>query len=276
MLFRSGTFLRVLSELLGDYAGNTDFSTLIADRDSGKAPRNDIAAMAGKRFVTAQESREGARFDESLIKTLTGGDLITARFLHKEFFTFRPTWKIWLATNHRPEIRGTDDGIWSRPRLIPFNVSFEGREDKGLKARLMQRDQLSGILKWAFDGCRAYLQDGKLSCPSLVMDATAEYKSDSDVMQRFLDECCFRGEGFSSRSRALYQAFVKWANSTGDPSMNETAFGRRMREKGFEKRHTERGSVYSGIAVKRSADESLRIPRDGDQRSELMSITIPK
>ena len=90
-----GTFLRVLSAVLGDYAANTDFSTLVADRDRGRGPRNDIASIAGKRFVTAQESREGAQFDEALIKALTGGDLITARFLHKEFFTFRPTWKIW-------------------------------------------------------------------------------------------------------------------------------------------------------------------------------------
>jgi putative DNA primase/helicase len=151
-----GTFLRVLSAMLGDYAANTEFSTLIADRDRGKGPRNDIASIAGKRFVTAQESREGAQFDESLIKALTGGDLITARFLHKEFFTFRPTWKIWLATNHKPEIRGTDDGIWSRPKLIPFTVSFEGREDRGLKDALLNPQELSGILRWAVEGCREY------------------------------------------------------------------------------------------------------------------------
>ena len=143
----------MLSAVLGDYAANTEFSTLIADRDRGKGPRNDIASIAGRRFVTAQESCEGAQFDESLIKALTGGDLITARFLHKEFFTFRPTWKIWLASNHKPEIRGTDDGIWSRPNLIPFTVSFEGREDRGLKAALLTPQELSGILRWAVEGC---------------------------------------------------------------------------------------------------------------------------
>jgi hypothetical protein len=110
-----GTFLRALTALLGDYAATTEFSTLISDPDRCKGVRNDIAALAGRRFVTAQESREGAHFDESLIKTLTGGDLITARFLNKEFFTFLPTWKIWLATNHKPNIKGSDDGIWSRP-----------------------------------------------------------------------------------------------------------------------------------------------------------------
>lgn len=119
-----GVFLRVLLALAGAYACNTTFSTLVADRDRSRAPRNDIAALAGKRLVTAQESNEGAQLDESVIKALTGGDLITARFLNHEFFTFRPTWKIWLATNHKPEIRGTDTGIWSRPKLIPFTESF--------------------------------------------------------------------------------------------------------------------------------------------------------
>src|SRR6202011_4862149 len=115
-----GTLLRVLSAVLGDYAANTEFSTLIADRDRGKGPRNDIAAIAGKRFVTAQESKEGAQLDESLIKALTGGDLITARFLHREFFTFRPTWKIWLATKHKPKNLSSDVRLSSWPALSPI------------------------------------------------------------------------------------------------------------------------------------------------------------
>lgn len=243
-----GTFLRVLSEVLGDYAGNCEFSTLIVDRD-GRAPRNDVAAMAGKRFITAQESREGARLDESLIKSLTGGDLITARFLHREFFTFKPTWKIWLATNHRPEIHGTDDGIWSRPRLIPFDVSFEGREDKTLKQRLTHPSELAGILAWAVSGCRDYLTDGSLAYPDTVTTATAQYRNDSDFVQRFIDECCRVAEGLSGRARALYQAFSKWATSAGEGCMTETAFGRRLVEKDFTKDHTMKGAVYAGIAL---------------------------
>ena len=246
-----GTFLRVLSEVLGDHAYNTEFSTLIADPRNARSPRNDIAAMAGKRFVTAQESKEGARLDESLIKTLTGGDLITARFLHKEFFTFRPTWKIWLATNHRPEIQGTDDGIWSRPRLIPFAVSFEGREDKELKARLMEPDELSGILRWAVEGCSEYLKNG-LAYPAAVTQATAEYKADSDVLQRFVEEWCDVASNFSSRSHDLYQAYTKWATGTGETPMTETMFGRRMPEKGFERTRDDRGAKYAGIAVRKA------------------------
>ena len=240
-----GTFLRALSAALGEYTAITEFSTLIADRDRGKGPRNDVAALVGKRFVTAQESREGAQFDESLIKALTGGDLITARFLHKEFFTFRPTWKIWLATNHKPEIHGTDTGVWSRPRLIPFTVSFQGRENHGLKDALLEDKQLSGILRWAVEGCREYLAYG-LEYPEEVLEATAAYKFESDQVEQFLAACCVLGDGLSARARPLYMEFCKWAEGTR--VMSETAFGRRMVEKGFQKQHTDRGNLYLGLA----------------------------
>ena len=190
-----GTFLGTLLAVFGKYGCNTEFSTLIADRDRGKAPRNDIAALAGKRFVVSQESREGAALDESLIKTLTGGDVITARFLHKEFFTFRPTWKIWLATNHKPAIQGTDQGIWSRPKLVPFTVNFSGHEDRGLKAALLEPTELSGILRWAVEGCRDYLREG-ISYPDEVLKATAEYQAESDLIGRFLEEQCEVGVAF--------------------------------------------------------------------------------
>jgi putative DNA primase/helicase len=231
--------------MLGDYGMNSEFSTLIADRDRAKGPRNDIAALAGKRFVTAQESREGAQFDESLIKTLTGGDVITARFLHKEFFTFSPTWKIWLATNHKPEIRGTDTGIWSRPRLIPFTVSFDGREDRGLKSALLDPSELSGVLRWAVEGCRDYLADG-LQYPEEVLQATAAYRQESDLVEQFIAECCLRGDAFRAKARPLYQTFAKWAEGTS--GMTETAFGRRLTEKGYQKTHGASGTTYLGIA----------------------------
>lgn len=241
-----GTFLRTLLAVFGDYATNTEFSTLIADRDRARGPRNDVATLAGKRFVTAQESREGAQLDESLIKALTGGDLITARFLHKEFFTFRPTWKIWLATNHKPEIRGTDTGIWSRPKLIPFTVSFDGRENMGLKDALMAPAELSGVLKWAVDGCREYLDDG-LRYPDEVLQATAMYRSESDLVGQFIAECCVQGDGFRTKARPLYQEFAKWAEGTN--GMTETAFGRRLAEKGLRKVHGDTGNHYVGIAL---------------------------
>ncbi len=252
-----GVFLRVLIALLGDYSFSTDISTLIADKETSKRPRNDIAAMAGRRFVCAQESREGAHLDEALIKSLTGGDLISARFLHREFFTFRPTWKIWLATNHRPEIRGSDVGIWSRPKLIPFGVNFEGREDRSLKDALLQPAELSGILNWAIEGCRMYLKDG-LRYPEAVTSATRQYRADSDVIGRFIEEVCVTGCG-SVLARPLYQEFSKWSAEVGEPSLTETAFGLRMKERGYVKQRGSRGVMYLGIGL-RSRDHREEMP----------------
>jgi putative DNA primase/helicase len=248
-----GTFLRTLSAVLGTYATNTAFSTLIADRDHAKGPRNDIAALAGKRFVSAQESNEGVRFDEALIKSLTGGDLITARFLHQEFRTFAPTWKIWLSTNNPPEIRGTDGGIWSRPKLIPFTVSFKGREDRSLKDTLLDPNELSGILCWAAEGAREYLECG-LEYPDEVVKATEDYKAESNMVARFVQECCVCADGLRAKARPLYQEFSRWAEGSG--GMSETAFGRRLTDMGFQKTHTGRGTVYVGIAPMNANTES--------------------
>jgi putative DNA primase/helicase len=252
-----GTFLRVLLELLGDYGMNMDISALIADKGSGKGRRNDLAAMAGRRFVVTQESREGAQLDEALIKALTGGDLITARFLFKEHFTFRPTWKIWLATNHRPEIRGSDSGIWSRPKLIPFDVSFAGREDRGLKDALLDPQELSGILNWAVEGCLRYQEDG-LQYPQVVIEATAQYKSDSDFIGRFIEECCVTGRAFSVAARSLYQALTTWVSDTGEKAITETAFGLKMKERKYEKARGAKGMTYTGIGFPVSGGQAER------------------
>jgi putative DNA primase/helicase len=139
-----GTLLRTLTTLLADYAMTADFSTFLAGpRDRG--PRDDVANMRGRRLVVSQEVREGAPLAESLLKWLTGGDRIRARNLYERSVEWLPTHKIWLAVNHKPVIRGTDDAIWSRIKLVPFDVSFAGREDRQLKTKL--EGELEGILR---------------------------------------------------------------------------------------------------------------------------------
>ena len=124
-------------------------------------------------------------------------------------------------------------------------MSFEGRENRVLKDALLEEKQLSGILRWAVEGCREYLEHG-LEYPDEVLEATAAYKSESDKVEQFLAECCVRGDGFSARARPLYLEFCKWAEGTS--GMSETAFGCRMVEKGFAKQHTDRGNIYLGLA----------------------------
>jgi putative DNA primase/helicase len=241
-----GTYLKLLAAILGEYAGTADFSTFVATRDD-RAPRDDVANMHGKRFIAAQESREGAALAESLIKWLTGGDAVRARRLYENSWEFDPTHKLWLATNHKPIIRGTDPAIWSRIRLIPFDVSFEGKEDRTLKTALM--DELPGILAWAIEGCLRWQEEG-LPLSASVEKATREYRDESDQLGRFIEERCIVGEFVSVLGRVLYSSYKTWAHDAGEPDLTETAFGRRMTEKGFQKRHTDRGKSYSGIALR--------------------------
>ncbi|HYU47276.1 MAG TPA: phage/plasmid primase, P4 family, partial [Terriglobales bacterium] len=173
------TFLEVLQALLGDYAESTPSASLLAkDRHDGIP--NDIARLRGARLVTAVEIGEGKRLNEELVKRLTGQDTMTARFLFAEFFDFHAEFKLWIACNHLPTIRGTDHAIWRRIRLIPFTVTIpDEQQDKKLPGKLQA--ELPGILRWAIQGCLAW-QEQELSTPSEVIAATKDYRALMDVI----------------------------------------------------------------------------------------------
>lgn len=238
-----GTLLKTLQTMLGDYASTADFSTFIATRDD-RGPRDDVANMRGRRFVVSQEVREGAPLAEALIKWLTGGDLVRARNLYERSVEWQPVHHLWLAVNRKPIIRGTDQGIWSRIRLIPFAVSFEGREDRTLKANLLSEQ--AGILAWAVQGCLAWQRDG-LGTSKSVQTATAEYRIESDQLARFIEECCVTLQTAQSPARKLYECYRHWAGKGGEETISETSFGLNLIERGFIKEHTKRGNVYKGV-----------------------------
>ncbi|MBS1854337.1 MAG: hypothetical protein JST11_03145 [Acidobacteria bacterium] len=241
-----GVFIRTLMEALGDYAVTADFSTFTAQCDRG-GPRDDLANMRGRHFVSAQEGREGASLAEGLIKWLTGGDLIRARRLYENSYEFRPTHKIWLVTNHKPVIRGTEPAIWSRIKMVPFDVSFEGREDRTLKEAMLR--ELPGVLAWAVEGCLRWQEDGLLF-PETVCQATAEWRGESDRVARFLDERCARGEFLGVRARALYSEYRRWAGEAGEEPMSERSFCQRIAAMGFERKRRGDGSWYCGVGLK--------------------------
>lgn len=245
-----GTLLKILCIKLGDYAGTADFSAFVQRRDDS-GPRDDVANMRGKRLIMAQEAREGAALAESLIKWLTGGDRVRARRLFENSSEFDPTHKIWLATNHKPAIRGTDPAIWSRIKLVPFDVSFLGREDRTLKVVL--QDELPGILAWAVEGCLRWQEDG-LDFPESVTIATEEYRVESDSIGRFVDEHCVVGEFAQAKARNLYAAYRQWAEGAGEHPMTETAFGRRLAERGYEKGRVLGGLFYRGVGVRGASE----------------------
>ena len=179
------TLLELIAEMLGDYSLRTPTETLMV-KPYNQIP-NDLAQLPGRRFVHASESEEGKRLSESLIKDLTGRDTISARFMRGEFFQFQPVCKLWLRTNHKPVIRGTDNAIWDRIRLIPFDLRIsEEQEDCGLPGRL--REELPGILAWAVGGCLSWQAHG-LGLPTEVKIASATYRAEMDQLAAFLSEC---------------------------------------------------------------------------------------
>lgn len=222
-------FLQTLMALLGDYAGNASFETFDANKRNEAS--NDLAALRGRRLVTVIETEEGRRLAEARVKSVTGQDIITCRFLYAEYFSYRPTYKIWIAMNHLPQIRGTDNGIWRRILLIPFTQSFIGREDKSLEETL--RGELDGILQWALEGLRQWWQRG-LEPPRRVLDATNQYRADSDQVGRWMDERCVQTPNTFLSSGKGYEDYKKWCGEGGEEPMSQNKWSRRMNEKGLE------------------------------------------
>jgi putative DNA primase/helicase len=225
------TFIEVVRRVLGEYAVQSDSSALLVQRSGG--PRNDIARLAGARFVAATETAEGQKLDAAMVKQLTGGDVVTTRFLYQESFEFYPEFKLFLSTNHKPRVRGDDDAIWRRMRLVPFTVTIpEDRRDKALQEKLM-RDR-HGILRWAVDGCRAWLEEG-LATPSAVRAATEEYRKESDALGAFLDDRCRRESHLNVSATDLFQGYRKWAEEHSEFPLSQRVFGQRLTERGFER-----------------------------------------
>ena len=241
------TFLEIVRGILGDYATNIQPQTIMVNPKSGNAPSSDIARLKGARLVTSVEPNEGMRLDEGLLKQLTGDDVVTARKMFSEEFEFKPEFKLWMATNHKPLIRGTDTGIWRRIHLIPFEVQIPlDRVDKKLKFRLVKESE--GILKWAVQGCIRWQNEG-LTMPQKVLDAVREYQHEMDVISAFLDACCVTGQGETKASK-LYAVYAKWAEEHNEYLMSSTKFGTEMakRDKIGRKKKMD-GWYYSGVSL---------------------------
>lgn len=237
-------FLETIGELLGEFATASSMSAF--ELRKGAIP-NDIARLAGARLVTVSETADGQRINEPLIKDLTGGDTITARFLRREYFEFAPEFKLFIRGNHKPAIRGTDEGIWRRIHLIPFEEYITDEEvDPHLQAKLS--DELPGILKWAIEGCIEWQRDG-LKPPEKVASATSDYRREMDTIADFLESKTQPGD--SVQATPLYQCYKQWAEQNGFHPLNQMNFGMRLAERGISK--DKQGVVkYIGIELKPS------------------------
>lgn len=238
-------FLDIINEIFGSYSTNIQPQAIMVKQQTSNA-NPDIAKLAGARLVTTTEPNEGQRFDEGLIKQLTGGDKVTARFLYEDEFEFTPQFKLWMATNHKPYIRGTDDGIWRRMAIVPFNVQIPEHEvDKKLTHKLKR--EINAILHWCAEGYLKWQQNG-LKEPSTVKAQRNEYRTEMDPIEEFIQECCSLDGNLAERGSILFESYDNWAKDNNQYRMSSTKFGREISKK-FPK-FTSNGVRYKGIKVR--------------------------
>lgn len=240
------TFIDIIRDIFGDYAANIQPETIMVRSNQSTAINSDIARLKGARLVTSVEPNEGVRINEGLLKQLTGDDTVTARKLYGDEFEFKPEFKLWMATNHKPVIRGTDTGIWRRIHMIPFTVQIpEEKIDRRLKYKLSA--ELTGIFRWAVEGCLLWQKEG-LKMPRAVLEEVREYRREMDVISAFVEDKCTVGKGLSVQSSALYAAYLRWADSGNEYKMSNTKFGLEIAKR-FEKVKGRKYNYYSGLTL---------------------------
>ncbi len=245
-----GVLMHVVAHALGDYFANMSFSTI--ELKQRAAIPSDLAALEGKRLVTASESGE-VRLNEPRIKALTGSDPVTARFLYSEPFTFTPSAKFILATNTKPIVADASFGFWRRLRLVPFTRCFEGSARDEHLEDYLKANEGSGILNWLLAGCLAWQAEG-LGVPPVILNATDEYRTDSDPIADFIAECITFNADATVAASVLFKAYTDWADRqrlSKQERLTAKEFGRRMAER-FTRRHTMSGRVYEGLEVLKS------------------------
>jgi putative DNA primase/helicase len=233
-----------------DYAMKCPPDMLMAKKTDSHP--TDRADLFGKRLVVAIETEMSRRMNETMIKELTGGDPIRARRMRENFWSFKPTHTLIMATNHKPGVRGTDNGIWRRLKLVPFTVTMgDDQADKKMPEKL--RNEFPGILAWCVRGCLAWQEDG-LSAPAEVKEATASYRREQDLIGAFIDECAVVGPGLKVKAGELYQRYKAWAEASNEYAGSLRTFGTEIEERGIEKR-TSNGVWYMGIGLPQGADK---------------------
>jgi putative DNA primase/helicase len=238
-------FNNVVQRIIGGYSRTAPPSLLAARRADDSSPRNDLAALAGARYVSVNELQAGDRLDEQVVKQLAGREAIAARFLHKEFFEYMPTFTAWLRTNHKPIITGEDDGIWRRLVLVPFQRKFEAHEqDSQLEAKLME--ERDGILKWMLEGTRMYLEDGLKLSPRIKSEA-ARYRKDSDLIGEFLADKTEADPNAKLNQGTLYEWFQEWCKANGLRQHSKKTFTQRLAERGFVEGRSNGERYYHGL-----------------------------
>jgi putative DNA primase/helicase len=246
--------LDVVSTILGDYAGSVRVEALMS-QDQTPSHQTDLVQLRGKRLVVTVESEGGKTLNESLVKSLTGGDKVSAREIYSATIEFRPQFTLIMATNHLPTIKGFDFGIWRRLICVSFDATFVDAElaklgdrikDPDLKAKLLA--EAPGILAFIAHGFRMYQRHG-LRIPKRWRDASAAYRTREDAFGEFLRDCTVADRRVKTASGTLKAAYDGWAAGEGIEPMSATAFGRKMGERGFQSIRTPTNRLFQGLRL---------------------------
>ena len=244
------TLLRAVATCLGDYASVVGGETFAEQKPDGNAPRNDVARLAGKRFVLAMELPGNQKLATGLLQRMTGGDVMVARFNYQEFFEFIPCAKPWLTSNSRPIIPDNEPGMWRRVSQIPFHVVIpEAERDPDLKLALL--DLYTGseaVLRWLVEGCGIWRQTG-LGAPLVVQEASAAYRRDMDRLAEFIQDVCFVDEDATCTNPAIYAAYQQWCQTNGERPISHKGFTQRLEAKGYTRRDGHSARVWRGIGL---------------------------
>jgi putative DNA primase/helicase len=239
------TLVEVLRHVLGDYFVAANPELLLARQNA--AHPTERMTLLGRRMVICAESDNGASFSEARLKLLTGGNTINARFMGKDEVTFQPTHKLALETNHRPRVRGTDEGIWRRLLLVPFEVTIpENKRDPTLAARL--HAEAPGILNALIAGCLEWQCIG-LSPPAAVRAATSAYRQDEDVLGQFLADKCIQAPTARVPAGALFKTYLAWCEANGERALSQRSLGLRLAERGFAPHKSVGERLWRGLGL---------------------------
>jgi len=240
-------FSNILYGIFGPYAKTAPSTLLSARRADDHGARSDLAMLAGTRLVSINELPGGMILDETVAKQLAGREPIAARFLHKEFFTFQPCFTPWVRTNHRPIIKGTDNGIWRRLVIIPFRRTFSPEEqDLKLEAKLRRESQ--GILAWMVAGAVSYLGNGIQLSPAMKAELS-QYRTDSDLLGEFLSEKTDADPAEEEKQAVLYFEYQRWCETDGLRATSKRVFSEQLSERGYGQRKSGPDRYYTGLKL---------------------------
>lgn len=233
------TFVGAVEAALGEYARVADIATFLASPhgSGGDRPRPDLVRLAGSRICVCKEIDAGARLAEGLVKTISGGDVITVRDLHSKPLEIRPSFKLWLVANDPPTIRSDDAGMWRRVVRVPFTRPVD-KPEQGFREALIGEPELrTAVLAWAVHGVRAWL-DGGLQIPPEVLDSTAEYRAEMDPAGEFFERHCVFEEEARCARKELRKTYEDWCKEDGHAPLGARRFSaalrERVRELGFD------------------------------------------